>query len=470
MSHVEPQHASALQAAYDIQREAFNGDPAPDVEQRRTNLKRLLRALVAQREKIADVISSDFGGRSRHESLMAEIFVTASGIRHAISHLRKWAKPEARPVAVTFKPGTAKVHYQPLGVVGVIAPWNYPVQLSILPLATALAAGNRVMLKPSEMTPNTSAFLAEFLKMFPEDLVSVHEGGVELGQAFSALPFDHLFYTGSTQVGRLVMKAAAANLTPVTLELGGKSPAVVHRSYSLEKAAARIVAGKMFNAGQTCIAPDYALVPRGQVDAFVGAVRASIAQFYPRLADNPDYTSVVNERHRTRLEGYLSDAAERGAQIIEVNPANEEFSGNKMPPRLLTDVKDDMVVMQDEIFGPILPIVAYDELDDALAYINDRPRPLALYYFDKDKGRQTRVLERTHAGGVTLNDTLLHVAQEELPFGGIGPSGMGAYHGEAGFRVFSHAKSVFYQARFNGAGLLNPPYGDRIEKLLDWLI
>ncbi len=454
------------------QRAASRREPAPPLSQREADLKQLLALVRDHREEIATAISSDFGNRSHHESAMAEVLPTVLSIKHTLSNLKGWLKPSRRPVALPFKPGTARVHAQPFGVVGIIAPWNYPFQLAILPLAQALAAGNRVLIKPSELTPATSAFLETRLgERFAPERVAVVTGGPDVGAAFAALPFDHLFFTGSTKVGRLVMQAAAENLTPVTLELGGKSPAIVHSSYALERAADRIAAGKMFNAGQTCIAPDYALVPNGAVGAFTDAVHTIITRRYPTLKDNPDYTSIVSDGHRDRITGLMRDATDRGARLHEINPAGEDLSGGrKLAPTLLTGVDDDMAVMQEEIFGPVLPVVGYDTLDDALRYVNDHPRPLALYYFDDDKRRVDRVLEGTTAGGVTVNDTMLHFAQEELPFGGVGPSGMGAYHGHDGFRTFSHHKGVFHQARLNTARWMSPPYGDALDKLLNWVI
>ncbi|HEX2675445.1 MAG TPA: coniferyl aldehyde dehydrogenase, partial [Polyangiales bacterium] len=380
---------------------------------------------------------------------------------------------KSRHVAMSLKPGSAKVHYQPLGVVGVISPWNYPMSLALGPLAIAFAAGNRVMIKPSEFTPKTSELMKQLLgEVFPADLVTVITGGPAVGQAFSELPFDHLLYTGSTRVGKFVMAAAAKNLTPVTLELGGKSPTIVHESYPIEKAAERIASGKWFNAGQTCIAPDYLLVPESKRDALVSALQSAVTKFYPSLKDNKDYSAIVNEGHHKRLAGYVTDAVARGAKKVEINPKSEKLEGDtrKIAPTLLLDVNDDMSVMQDEIFGPVLPIVTYRTLDEAVQYVNDRPRPLALYYFDFDSERARSVLERTVSGGAAINETVMHFAVEDLPFGGVGPSGMGAYHGFEGFETFSHKKAVFYQSRWNGAGMMLPPYGERIEKLLKMLI
>jgi coniferyl-aldehyde dehydrogenase len=424
-------------------------------------------------DELAEAVRADFGNRSRHETILAEVFSLLSEIKHLKKNLKGWMKPRSRAVALTFQPASAKVIYQPLGVVGVIAPWNYPFQLALGPAAAALAAGNRVMVKPSELTPRTAALVERVLtKAFGKDLVAVVQGGAEVGAAFSALPFDHLLFTGSTKLGRLVMKAAAENLTPVTLELGGKSPCIVHESFPVEKAAERIVYGKCFNAGQTCIAPDYLLVPKAMVQPLTDALQAAVKRSYPTLADNPDYTAVVNDRHYARLRGLLDDAQKRGAKVVECNPGGEALdpAAHKLAPTLLLDVDDDMAVMQEEIFGPLLPIVPYESLEQAIAYVNDRPRPLALYYFDYDGKRADEVLSKTTSGGACVNETIMHFAVEDLPFGGVGPSGMGAYHGPEGFETFSHKKAVFQQSRLNGAGLIAPPYGDRINKMLKMLV
>ena len=364
---------------------------------------------------------------------------------------------------------------QPLGVVGVISPWNYPVQLALLPAVAALAAGNRVLLKPSELTPRTSALLERLANdRFAADEFAVVMGGPEVGEAFARLPFDHLFFTGSTAVGRKIALAAADNLTPVTLELGGKSPALVHADADINALAPRLVAGKLLNAGQTCIAPDYVLAPAGRVDAICEALARTVATLYPTLEASPDYTSIVNDRHYARLVALIDDASRKGARIIRLNPGNELLPERtrKLAPTLLVGVRDDMAAMHEEIFGPVLPIESYATLDEAIARINARPRPLALYAFGGDARARERVLRETVAGGVTLDDTLWHFCSEELPFGGVGASGIGAYHGERGFRTFTHEKPVFAQPRVALTGLLYPPYGRRFEailRLLRWI-
>jgi coniferyl-aldehyde dehydrogenase len=446
---------------------------APSYDQRMHNLERLEQALLRKKALLADAIHRDYGNRSRHESMVAEIFVTVQGIRHTKAHLRDWMEAEEREVGWAFMPARAEVHYQPLGVVGIIAPWNYPVQLALSPLAGALAAGNRAIIKPSELVPGTSEALKDLIaETFDPDHVAVVTGGPEVGEAFTKLPFDHLVFTGSTRVGRAVMRAAAENLTPVTLELGGKSPTIIGEECSTETAAKTIAMGKLFNAGQTCIAPDYVFVHESKKDAFVADMKAAITKMYPTLAANPDYTSVINEKHHARLTSYVDDAKAKGATVIEVNPANETLDpkAHKLVPTLIVGATDDMLVMQDEIFGPILPIQTYKTLDEAIDYVNDHPRPLALYYFGHQKARLEKVLTHTISGGVSVNATMLHVAQDDLPFGGVGPSGIGAYHAREGFETFSKKKPIFYQSRVNSAGLLAPPFGKAVEMFLRFVL
>ncbi|WP_330205862.1 coniferyl aldehyde dehydrogenase [Pseudomonas sp. AM14(2022)] len=456
-----------LDRLFAAQRAAYAANPMPAAEQRQQWLKALRELLSDERQALIDAISADFSHRSADETLLAELMPSLHGIHYASRHLKGWMKSSRRKVGMAFQPASAKVVYQPLGVVGIIVPWNYPLYLAIGPLVGALAAGNRVMLKLSESTPATGQLLKTLLgRIFPEDLVCVVLGEADIGVAFSRLRFDHLLFTGATSIGKHVMRAAAENLTPVTLELGGKSPAIVSRDVPLKDAAERIAFGKTLNAGQTCVAPDYVLVPQDRVGAFVEAYRQVVNNFYPTLADNPDYTAIINERQLARLNGYVSDATSKGALLI---PLFEQGQGRRMPHSLLLNVTDEMTVMQDEIFGPLLPIVPYQDLDQAFAYINQRPRPLALYYFGYDKREQNRVLHETHSGGVCLNDTLLHVAQDDMPFGGIGPSGMGHYHGHEGFLTFSKAKGVLIKQRFNAAKLIYPPYGKSIQKLIQKL-
>ncbi len=453
---------------------ASRTEPPPSLAERKQSLRALRRAISACSSEIIDAISHDYGWRSPAETLMAEIVPSLTIVRDAMVNVPAWMRPEPRGSGVLFWPASNKIIWQPKGVVLIIAPWNYPILLVIGPLAAALAAGNRVIVKPSEFTPSASAALKRCLEgALGADRVTVATGGVEMAQGLCQLPFDHILYTGSTAVGKKVMQAAAVNLTPVTLELGGKSPAIIHESFDLPLAALRIMRGKLLNAGQTCIAPDYVLVPRSQLETFTDLASKTVRKLYPRLLDNPDYTAIINQRHYDRLAALAADAKSRGARVTVADPAGELAPGEvgapvqrKMAPVILSGLSDDMAVMREEIFGPLLPVVPYDSLEEALAYVNTRPRPLALYYFDDDRRRISHVLDRTVSGGVTINDTLYHIAQEKLPFGGIGPSGMGAYHGRDGFCTFSHAKATFFQARHTMTSHLAPPY----NRLFDWLM
>lgn len=450
--------------------------PPLDEATRRRALNSLKSCLARSEREFAAAIAKDFGARPAKETLLAEVLPSLSQIDYALGHLRGWMRPERRRTALHFWPGSSRLVHQPKGVVLIVSPWNYPLYLSVAPLVSALAAGNRVILKPSEVTPATSALLKERLTAaLGPDLMAVVTGGVEVAKALCALPFDHILFTGSTAAGREVMRAAAENLTPVTLELGGKSPAIVHESFDLTLAANRIARGKLLNAGQTCIAPDYALVPEKQLDAFALRYRAAAATMVPRFANNPDYAGIVNVRHFERLRALADDASAKGATVTSIEGGNSAAGiepkpdTRRMAPAVVTNVTDDMRIMREEIFGPLLPIVPYRDLDTAIAYVNERPRPLALYYFDTDSRRVADVLSRTVSGGATVNDTLLHIAQDGLPFGGVGPSGMGAYHGTEGFRTFSHAKPVFHQSGIAGSDLLAPPYGDAFQRVTGFL-
>ncbi|HVS57288.1 MAG TPA: coniferyl aldehyde dehydrogenase [Casimicrobiaceae bacterium] len=461
-----------LRCLFDAQRDAYAREPYPSLALRYDRLERLAVLIEEHEQEIVAAIGADFGTRPAQETRLAELFVIAAGIRHARRSLSRWMAQQRVPTPVYLWPGRSRLLRQPLGVVGVISPWNYPVQLALLPVLAALAAGNRVMLKPSELTSKTSALLARMVAQhFAPDEFAVVTGGPDVGDAFSRLPFDHLFFTGSTAVGRKIALAAAANLTPVTLELGGKSPALIHADADLRAAAPRLATGKLLNAGQTCIAPDYALVPASRVDALAAAVRDSAASLYPSFRDNPDYSSIVNDAHYRRLTALIDDAVRKGARAVAVDPgaAAPDAPSRKLAPTVLVGVNDSMAIMKEEIFGPVLPIEAYDSLDQAIGKINARPRPLSLYMFGGDAAARRRVLERTAAGGVTIDDTLLHFSNENLPFGGIGASGIGAYHGERGFLTFSHQKAVFIQPRLSLTWLLRPPYGKRFERVLQLL-
>ncbi|MCA9669299.1 MAG: coniferyl aldehyde dehydrogenase [Myxococcales bacterium] len=468
-----PDVASELAARLERVRRAQRHEGTISLRARRAALDRLARALVEHKDSLVAAIDADFNGRSHHESLIAEIFTSIKGLRHTHKHLAEWMRPQRRSVGLLFQPARAEVRYQALGVVGIISPWNYPVYLAIGPIAAAIGAGNRVMLKPSEHTPRTSQALAQLLDaIFPRDYVDVVTGGPEVGRAFSALPFDHLLFTGSTEVGRHVMRAASANLTPVTLELGGKSPAIVGENARFSHAVTSIARGKLLNAGQTCIAPDYALVPSAQLERFVDAMRDTVATLYPTLGDNRDYSAIINAHHHQRLRALLADAEQKGARLVPLNPAGEDRDalGNKIAPTLVLDVNDEMQIMREEIFGPLLPVLPYRDLGEALDHVNARPRPLALYLFDERREVVDRVLDQTISGGVCVNDTLVHIAPDDLPFGGVGDSGMGHYHGFDGFETFSKKKPIFHQSRFSALSMMAPPYGKLVERLLGWLI
>ncbi len=457
-----------LNLALELQRAAYRAEPMPSLATRRDRLARVLAMTRKYADELADTISRDFSHRSRHETLLADVATVEMAAKHAASHLGRWMRQRRMPTALHYLPASNRLIPQPLGVVGVIAPWNYPYQLAMSPAIAALAAGNRVMIKPSELTPETSALMARMVGEFfaPEEM-QVITGDATVGRAFSALPFDHLFFTGSTAVGKLVAQAAAQHLTPVTLELGGKSPALVDASADIALVAERLAFGKLLNAGQTCIAPDYILAPRAMVQPLADALIAAVRRLYPSIAGNPDYSAIATPRHLARLQGLLDDARAKGARLL---PTHEGSEGRKLVPHLLLDVNDGMTVMQEEIFGPLLPILPYDSEQQALDYIKDHERPLALYWFGADSAARERVLAQTHAGGVTLNDCIWHIGQEDQPFGGVGASGQGAYHGIWGFNTFSKMKPVFSQPRFfAGTKLFYPPYGATFNRLLGLL-
>ncbi len=450
------------------QRQAFLDTPPPDLAQRRDQLKRLRGAVLASRADIEDAIHADFGNRSKHETGFMELLAVVQAIDYLLRKLRRFMRPERRHVGLLYRPGRAWVQYQPKGVIGIMAPWNYPFSLTIIPLATALAAGNRAMLKPSELTPRTSEAMRRMLEaIFPADQVAVATGGPDVGAAFSALPFDHLFFTGSTQVGRLVMQAASAHLVPVTLELGGKSPAVIGKGRVDSGTVGSLVQGKLANAGQTCVAPDYVMVHEDDLDTFLQSFHDTVTDFYPQGPGHVDYTSIVSQRHHDRLQGLLDDARRKGARVI---PAGATGRARTLAPTLVVAVDDGMALMQEEIFGPILPVLTYRHMPEAVAYINARPRPLALYYFGAEDGDGRMLLERTISGNVGINHTLMHVAQDDLPFGGIGASGMGAYHGIEGFRAMSHARGVYVQGRWSLPRRLHAPYGRLANLALAWAL
>ncbi len=446
MSAIESWTSTDIRTILEKQRAAFLASEPWTVEQRCERLDRAISLLVNHEQDIIEALTADFGHRSPSFSKGSEVLSPLATLKQTQAELAEWMRPEQRQA----RTGEAWVQYQPLGVVGIVTAWNVPGYMIFSGLAGALAAGNRVMIKPSEFTPHTSALIARLIRsVYAEDEVAVVLGGADAGQAFCAQPFDHLLFTGATSIGKHVLRAAAENLVPVTLELGGKSPAIIARSADFKDAVAKTVVGKLLNAGQLCVAPDYVFVPKESMEAFISIAKAVVAGFLPTLKDNPEYTSIINTRHYERLLGYLSEARQAGVELIELNPANEDFSvapRNKIVPTLLRNPGDELQVMQDEIFGPLLPIKPYDSIVDVIAWINARPRPLALYYFGNDAAEEAQVLSRTCSGGVTLNGVLGHASTEGLPFGGVGQSGMGAYHGIDGFRTFSHAKAVLRTA------------------------
>jgi coniferyl-aldehyde dehydrogenase len=463
------QEISLVDEALLLQKRAFVNEPYLSAQARIDDLVRLKAAILEHQEDLVQALSKDFGCRSVDDSKMGDLMPTIMGINYAIKHIKKWMKPSKRHVGVLFQPAKAFVMYQPLGVVGIITPWNYPLFLSIGPLTTALAAGNRAMIKMSEFTPAANDVIKKILNgIFNDDKVVVINGGPDVAAHFSTQPFDHLIFTGSTRVGKIVMAAAAKNLTPVTLELGGKSPTIIDDEIDIKDAVSRFILGKTLNAGQTCVAPDYILCPERRVDELKQAISNQFCKMYPSVANNSDYGAIINDAQLQRLSQWLSDAKAKGAILMSLGNDTEQecMSAGKIPLTLINNVNDDMLLMQEEIFGPLLPIVSYKNMDEAIAYVNDRPRPLALYLCSHNTSIQQEVLERTHAGGVCLNDAAMHVAQDDMPFGGIGPSGMGHYHGHEGFLTFSKAKSVFKKGKINTASNAFPPYGKLIHKLI----
>ena len=464
-----------MQALLDAQRAAYLAEAVVSSETRIDRLERAVAVVTKNQQALVDAMCEDFGHRSEYQSMLTDVALAIGPLRHAQQNLKRWQKREKRKVSpgiLALLGAKAWIEYQPLGVVGVISPWNFPVHMAVTPLAGVLSAGNRCMLKPSEYTPATSAVLAAgFAEEFDQKEIAVVTGGAQSGADFSGLAFDHLIFTGANTVAKHVMRAAADNLVPVTLELGGKSPVIVSAKAEMDSTADSIMAGKTLNAGQICLAPDYVFVPRDRMDEFVESSKRSVAKMFPSLLDNPDYTSVINGKHFDRINGYVDDARQRGVEIVELNPAGEDFrqqSAHKIPPTLLIDPPEDAVVMQEEIFGPVMPIKPYDNIEEVVDYVNCHDRPLGLYYFGYDSQETRKMLEQTTSGGVTLNDVVMHIGQEDLPFGGVGASGMGSYHGEDGFRTFSHAKAIFKQATFNPAEKLGlrPPYREKLRSVL----
>ena len=454
-----------LRQGFDAQQQAFDHNRYPEYAQRLADLQSLKRILVDNQEALLASLSKDFGHRSCDDSIIGDILSTLSGIKYHIKNLKAWMKPRRKHVGLLLQPASARVMYQPLGVIGIIVPWNYPVFLSIGPLATALAAGNRAMLKMSEYTPHTNALLAQYLSAnFAAEKVCVVGGEADMAVAFSQLPFDHLFFTGSTAVGKHVLKAAAENMVPVTLELGGKSPGIIAHDMPIETAVQRFLFGKTLNAGQTCVAPDYLFCPSDKLESLIQHTKQLFTQMFPSVDGNQDYTCVINQSHYERLQSLLNDAEEKGAKLFAMGEKTSD-DNRRMPLTIVTGVTDDMRLAHEEIFGPILIVYTYEQLQEPISYINQRPRPLSLYVYSFDKAIQNKVLKNTIAGGVCVNDASFHVANEDLPFGGVGASGMGNYHGEEGFIRFSHAKSILSRGKWTLAPMLFPPYGTWIHKL-----
>ena len=455
----------------ELQKSLNINEGAPSLELRSDRLDRVVSMVTKYKSEIISALQDDFGNRDPVMSAATEVDSVIGPMMHAKKNLKKWMKTEKRKAAIaplgsalSLLGAKAEIRYQPKGVVGAISPWNFPLNLALAPLAGILSAGNRVMLKPSELTPASSDLTKLMIEeYFDESEIGVFIGDPEVGAAFSGLAFDHLIFTGGTAIAKHVMKAASENLVPLTLELGGKSPVVVGKSSKIKETATRVMQGKTMNAGQICLAPDYALVPEESVNEFVQATVDVTSEMYPDMKDNDDFTSIINQRHYDRIQGYISDAKEKGAEVVEINPSNEDFSQqphHKIPPTIILNPTEDMQVMQEEIFGPVLPVKTYKEVSETVDYINSKDRPLGLYYFGEDTKEKDFVLDNTTSGGVTVNDVISHITMEDLPFGGVGPSGMGSYHGYDGFKEFSHAKSVYKQSWLNlnkVAGLV-PPY------------
>ncbi len=456
-----------LQDTLDSQKKAFREDNFPSLAQRISDLKALKNILLNNQQAFIETMSDDFSHRCPDDSRIGDLLTTVMGINYSIKRLKSWMKPKKKHIGILFQPAKGWVSYQPLGVIGIIAPWNYPLFLSLGPLTAALAAGNRAMLKMSEYTPKTNTLLASLLAcQFSKNKIAVVTGEVDIASAFSSLQFDHLFFTGSTQVGKLVMQAAAPNLVPVTLELGGKSPAIIANDIDMKTAVTRLILGKTLNSGQTCVAPDYVFCPEARVPEFCAELQRRYLSMYPSITNNPDCTGIINQQQYSRINGMLQDAKEKGALVLPMSNDKGNTDKRQMPLTLVSNCSEDMQLLQQEIFGPILPVIPYKDMDDVVQYINDRPRPLALYLYSFNKKLQKSILKQTHAGGVCFNDAAFHVVNDDLPFGGVGASGMGSYHGEEGFKTFSHAKSVFSRGRISFASLLFPPFGTAMHKLV----
>ncbi|MDM1278275.1 coniferyl aldehyde dehydrogenase [Acinetobacter indicus] len=474
-THDSTLHNLDAQRLHDVlawQKYAYQRYPLPTAKERIDRLARLKRVLVKYQDQFAEAINEDYGNRSMDETKIGELLTCLEHIKYYSKNLSGWMKPSKRHVGIIHQPAKAWVQYQPLGVVGIIAPWNYPLLLSVGPLICALAAGNHAMIKISSASMHFGRVLENAIaEAFPQELVAVITGGGAISDTFSHLAFDKMIFTGSTNVGKTVMAAAAENLVPVILELGGKSPVLVHPSSDMADVAERIAVGKLWNAGQTCVAPDYMFLPKGKTAEFLNHYEQYIKQMYPSLRDNQDYTSIINDKQYNRLQGYLDNAREQGAQLIEINPQNELLDDvRKVAPTVLTGVTTEMRIMKEEIFGPLLPIMEYEQIDDVIEFINSRPRPLALYYFDFDQARADYVAQRTHSGHFGQNMVLTHVAQDDLPFGGVGASGMGKYHGPEGFFSLSHERSVMSNPKLYSLKYILPPFNKPIHRLISKML
>lgn len=467
MNMAVEQTVNSLAQLLDLQRSRYLSNPAPSYESRVKKLTQLKLALLDNQQAIINALNQDYGHRSSNDTVISDILPCVNNINYTIKHLKSWMKPSRRHAGMLLSPSKVSVQYQPLGVIGIIVPWNFPIMLSMGPLVTAIAAGNSAMLKMSEFTPETNTVLRQLLaSIFDTSEVAIVEGEAEVAAEFSSLAFDHILFTGSTVVGRHVMRAAANNLTPVTLELGGKSPAIIAPDMPIETAVERLIFGKCLNAGQICVAPDYILCPADKVSEFIEAYRARFNKMYPDFVNNQDYGNVINNRQFQRLLKVLDDAKAKGAKVVSATDAPISSNNRKLATQLITDTTDDMLLLQDEIFGPLLPIIAYQDISEAIGYVNQRDRPLALYIMSFDNKTQQHILQQTHSGGVCINDTIFHVAADDAPFGGIGPSGMGHYHGKEGFLTFSHAKTVLNSGKINTGIFVHPPYGGVIQRLL----
>lgn len=467
MNMAVEQTVNSLAQLLDLQRSRYLSNPAPSYESRVKKLTQLKLALLDNQQAIINALNQDYGHRSSNDTVISDILPCVNNINYTIKHLKSWMKPSRRHAGMLLSPSKVSVQYQPLGVIGIIVPWNFPIMLSMGPLVTAIAAGNSAMLKMSEFTPETNTVLRQLLaSIFDTSEVAIVKGEAEVAAEFSSLAFDHILFTGSTVVGRHVMRAAANNLTPVTLELGGKSPAIIAPDMPIETAVERLIFGKCLNAGQICVAPDYILCPANKVSEFIETYRARFNKMYPDFVNNQDYGNVINDRQFQRLLKVLDDAKAKGAKVVSATDAPISSNNRKLATQLITDTTDDMLLLQDEIFGPLLPIIAYQDISEAIGYVNQRDRPLALYIMSFDNKTQQHILQQTHSGGVCINDTVFHVAADDAPFGGIGPSGMGHYHGKEGFLTFSHAKTVLHSGKINTGIFVHPPYGGVIQRLL----